>query len=120
MDFFQIVGLLRDIVIILVALIWIVAGVLMAAIAFLGWRFARSLPNRAEALIVPAREMVGQARQVVDSAGDSARTAQKTVSFISDRAVMPTIVVISAVAGVRRFIEVLFQGRERDESGEAA
>ena len=120
MDFLQIVGLLRDIVIILLGLVWLVAGVIVAIIAFLTWRFVRTLPNRAETLSTPVVELFGQAKQVVGTAGEGARTAREAAVFVSDKAVVPAIVVASAVAGVRRFFEVLVQGPVEESPEEAA
>ena len=42
------------------------------------------------------------------------------VVFVSDKAVVPAIVVASAVAGLRRFVQVLVQGPLSDESEDAA
>ena len=113
MDF---VALIRDLVIILVGLIWIVAGVLVVVIAWLAWKFMRSLPGRAEAVTTPARELVGKAREAVGTAGESARTAREAVVFVSEKAIIPTIGATSAVIGLKRFIEVLMAGvRPRDE-----
>jgi hypothetical protein len=40
--------------------------------------------------------------------------------FVSDKAVVPAIVMASAVAGVRRFVQVLFQGPLSDQSEDVA
>jgi hypothetical protein len=110
MDILPIVALLRDIVIIIVGLIWIVAGLLVAAVAWLSWRFARSVPRRAEAVTVPAHELLGQARTVVGAAGEGARTAKETIGFVSEKVVVPTISIASAAVGVRKFVETLVAG----------
>jgi hypothetical protein len=100
----------RDLVIIVVGLIWIVAGGLFVIVAWLTWKFVRSIPRRAEAVTAPAHELIDQAKGVVDTAGEGARTAKDAISFVSDKAVMPTIMFVSLAVGVRRFFETLFAG----------
>jgi hypothetical protein len=120
LDFFQFVALFRDIVIILLGLVWVVAGILVAIIAFVAWRFIRTLPTRADTVSTPVVRLFGQAREAVSTAGDGARTAREAVVFVSDKAVVPAIVMASAVAGVRRFVQVLFQGPLSDQSEDVA
>jgi len=115
----DIVALIRDLVIILVGLIWIVAGVLVVIVAWLTWKFMRSLPARAETVTTPVRELLGQAREAVGTAGESARTAREAVVFVSEKAVIPTIGVTSAVIGAKRFVEVLVAG-VRPKDGDAS
>jgi len=114
MEPFPIIALLRDIVIIIVGLIWIVAGVLVTLVGWLGWRFVRSMPRRAEAVTVPAQELLGQARTAVGTAGEGARTAKEAIGFVSEKVVVPTIGIASAAAGVRKFIETLVAGPTRN------
>jgi uncharacterized SAM-binding protein YcdF (DUF218 family) len=114
----EIVALLRDLIIIIFGIIWIVAGVLVAAVAWLAWRFAKSLPRRAEAVTVPAQELFGQAKQAVNTAGEGAHTAKEAIGFVADKAVGPVIVGASTASAVRRFFEALIsapgRGRRRD------
>ena len=111
MDFAGILAVLRDIVIILLGVVWIVAGLIVAVIAFLTFRFVRSLPDRTEGVTAQARDLLAQVRQTVGTAGEGARTATDAVGFISDRAVNPTIQLVAAVAGVRKFFEILATGK---------
>jgi hypothetical protein len=111
MGFADILGMLRDIVIILLGVVWLIAGVIVALIAWFTFKFVRSLPNRTEGVTAQARDLLGQVRQTVGTAGEGARTATDAVTFISDRAVNPTIQFVAAVAGVRRFIEILASGK---------
>jgi hypothetical protein len=107
------IAVLRDLVIIVVGLIWIVAGVLVTIAAWATWKFLKTLPRRADAVTAPAREMVDQARQAVGTAGEGARTAKEAITFVSEKAIVPTIGAVSAVVAARRFVEVLFGGADR-------
>ena len=112
----EIVALLRDLVIILAGLVWIVAGLLVGVIAWLTYKFVRSLPRRTEVVTTPANELLGQAKLAVGTAGEGARTAKEAITFVSDKAVAPTIAVASAVIGTRRFFETLVGLRDKPES----
>jgi hypothetical protein len=118
MDPLPIVALLRDIVIIIVGLIWTAAGLLVAAVAWLSWRFVRSVPRRAEAVTLPAQDLLGQARATLATAGQGARTAKETITFVGEKVVVPTISIASAAAGVRKFVETLVVGPARDGRGD--
>lgn len=111
----EFVAFLRDLVIIIVGLIWIVAGVLVSLLAWLSWKFARTLPGRADTVTAPAKEIVGQARQAVGTAGESARTVREAIVFVSEKAVIPTIGLVSAAIAARRFVSVLVAGVRGDE-----
>jgi hypothetical protein len=119
MDVVTILGAFRDLIIIIFGLVWIVAGAIVAAIAWYGYRFVRSLPARTERVIGPAQELLGQTRQAVGTAGEGARTAREAIGFVSEKAVLPTISIVSAAAGVRTFIRALITGPNRPE-GEAS
>jgi hypothetical protein len=120
LDFVQFVAFFRDIVIILFGLAWAVAGGLVAVVAFLTWRFMRTVPARADTISSPVIQLFGEAREAVGSAGDGARTAREAVVFVSEKAVVPAIVMASVVASVRRFVEVLLEGPVRDNSEDVA
>ena len=115
-----VVALVRDIVIIIVGLIWIVAGLLVAVVAWLAWRFVRSMPRRAEAVTLPAQELLGQAGTAVGTVGDGARTAREAIGFVSEKVVVPTISIASAAAGARKFVETLVAGPSRNRTEDAA
>ena len=116
----DVIAVVRDLVIIVVGLIWIVAGVLVAVVAWVTWKFLKTLPRRADSVAAPAREIVDQARQAVGTAGEGARTAKEAITFVSEKAVVPTIGVVSAVVAARRFVEVLVGGPDRHDRERSA
>jgi hypothetical protein len=109
-----VIHVLRDLVIIIFGIVWILAGVLVTILAFLAIKFVKSVPKRAEVVTTPAQQLYGQAQQVMETAGDSARTAREAVTFVSSRAVLPTITAVSAVVGVRQFLDTLVRGVRRN------
>ena len=116
MDFPTILGAFRDLIIIVFGLVWIVAGAIVAAIAWYAYRFIRSLPDRAERVITPTQELLGQTRQAVATAGEGAQTAREAIEFVSEKAVLPTITLLSALAGIRTFMRALISGPTGSES----
>src|SRR5215210_5663621 len=103
----EILAVVRDLVIIVVGLIWMAAGVVVAVAAWASWKLVKSAPHRAEVVTVPAQELLGQARETLGAATDTARTARGAVTFIAEKAVIPTIAAASTVVAVRRFVEIL-------------
>src|SRR2546423_4843325 len=108
----EVIAVIRDLVIIILGVIWIATGLIVGAIAWYSYKFVKSAPRRAEAVTTPARELLGEAKQAVGTVGEGARTAKEAITFVSEKAVLPTITVVSAVAGARRFVEALFGGVE--------
>jgi hypothetical protein len=115
----EVVALLRDLVIILFGVVWIIAGAMVAIVAWITWQFLRSVPRRAETVTSPAKELYGQAREAVGTAGESVRTAREAIVFVSEKAVLPTIAVVSAVNGIKRFVGVLLAGNRPEEERRA-
>jgi hypothetical protein len=113
----EVIAVLRDLVIILSGIIWFIAGILVVVIGWITLRFVKSLPRRTEVVTAPAQDLVGQAKQAVGAAGEGARTAREAITFVSEKAVAPTIAVASAAVGVRRFIETLVGGVNGKVSG---
>lgn len=116
----EFVALVRDLVIIVVGLIWIAAGLLVTMLAWLSWKFVRTLPGRAETVTTPVKELVGQARQAVGTAGEGARTGKEAITFVGEKAVFPTIGFVSAAVAARRFVTVLVAGARSDGQNGAA
>ena len=108
----EVVALLRDLAIILLALIWIAIGLAVGALLFLAWRAFRAARARAAALSQAATEVIGTAKTTVNEAAAGMRSVSATASFIGDRVVEPVITFSAAVAAATRFVEVLFAPRQ--------
>lgn len=89
-------AIIRDIAIILVALIDIVLLGTLAVIAIMAWRLFASVK--------------GQVPELLDTAKATATTVKGTTDFVSDRAVTPIIRVAAFLSAVSRFFAVLFGG----------
>ena len=98
-------GTIRDIAIILVAVLDIVLLALLAAIAFILWRLF--LTVRAE---VPP--LIGSVKR-------TATTVEGTADFVTTTAAMPIIRFVSLIFAMTRFVQVLFsRGTSRGGGGE--
>jgi|SRR6476659_3798206 len=105
-----IVAFLRDLVIIILGIVWIAAGAIVAVLAWMTWKVYKALPERAETVTRTAGELAGQVRQVLATSGDGARTGKEAIVFVSEKAVAPTIAAVSFAAGVRSFVKTLLEG----------
>lgn len=92
-------GVLRDISIVVLALITIVIGLLLAVLIF-----------QLQSLIVLLRNEI---KPILDSANQTARTVRGTTTFVSDAVVTPVISAASFASAVRQAIRVLAGGRRK-------
>lgn len=109
----------RDIAIIILALLQIIAVVLVIVIAYFVLRLVKLLIAKVHELSVTTRTIIDQAQDVAANAADSARTVKGSVSFVSDTVVTPVIGVAAAAAGAKSFVDALFRGtrhRDREET----
>ncbi len=86
-------AVLRDIAIIVLALVTIVVGVFLAILIF-----------QLQSLIVLLRDEI---RPILESANETANTVRGTTTFVSEAVVSPMISVASYVAAVRQTIRTL-------------
>jgi hypothetical protein len=92
-------AVLRDIAIIVLALVTAVIGVFLAILIF-----------QVQSLIALLRNEI---KPILDSANQTVSTVRGTSSFMSDTVVSPVIQVLSIVSGVRQTAKVLFRGPGR-------
>ena len=88
---------IRDVAIILIAILDIILLALLAAIAFLAWR-----------LFVQVK---GQVPELLDKGKETLVSVKGTTEFVSERAVTPVIRIAAFFAAVSRFFAVLFGGQ---------
>ena len=92
-------AVVRDIAIIVLALVTGVIGVFLAILIF-----------QVQSLIALLRNEV---KPILDSANQTVSTVRGTSTFVSDTVVSPVIQVLSFVSGVRQTAKVLFRGPGR-------
>jgi hypothetical protein len=100
-------AVVRDIAIIVLALITGVIGIFLAILIF-----------QVQALIGLLRHEI---KPILDSANQTVSTVRGTSTFVSDTVVSPVIEVLGFVSGVRRTAKVLFRGpgrRSRSRAGQ--
>jgi hypothetical protein len=94
-----ITAVVRDIAIIVLALVTGVIGVFLAVLIF-----------QVQSLIHLLRHEV---KPILDSANQTVSTVRGTSTFVSDSVVSPMIQVLSFASGVRQTAKVLFRGPDR-------
>ena len=92
-------AVLRDIAIIILALVTGLIGVFLAILIF-----------QVQSLIALLRNEV---KPILDSANQTVSTVRGTSTFVSDTVVSPMIQILSFASGVRRTAKVLFRGPGR-------
>jgi hypothetical protein len=108
----------RDVAIIILAVETIVIGILVGALVFVILKLVRMVRGHIDRLSTSAEGILTNVKETTQTAAQTARTAQSTATYVSDRTVRPLIEVYSAVAGARRFVEAFFSRNRERKSGE--
>lgn len=90
---------IRDIAIIIIAILDIVLLSLLAAIAYFAFRLFMQVKH-----YVP---------DLLETSKDTLTTVKGTTDFVTDKAVTPIIRVAAMAAAIQRFVAVLFGGERR-------
>lgn len=114
----EVVALLRDLAIIILALVWILVGLAVGALLFLFWRAFRAARARAATLGEAANELIATAKSAANEAATGVRTISATASFVGDQVVEPVITISAAVAAATRFVEALLWPRRHGASND--
>ena len=93
------IAVIRDLAIILLALLNIVLIAVLVVIAFLIYRLIRMVSR--------------EAPEFVDKAKQMTTTAQGTVDFVGSTVARPAITIAAFLAGAQRFLQVLAMGNRR-------
>lgn len=109
MDSIDVLAVLRDIAIIVLAVFQIIAAAAIIVLAFLMWRLIKLVQAKVGDLSQGSVAVLDQARDAASSAAEGARTAKGSVSFISDTVVAPVITVAAVAAGAKKFVDALFR-----------
>ena len=99
-------SVLRDISIIVLALVTLVIGLFLIILIF-----------QLQSLIVLLRDEV---KPILESANQAANTVRGTTNFMSDAVVTPMITVISSLSAIRQGTSLLFGGSSRKRQRTAA
>ena len=108
----------RDVAIIILAIETIVIGILVGALVFVILKLVRMVRTHIDRLSTSAEGILGNVKETTQTAAQTAKTAQSTATYVSDRTIRPLIEVYSAVAGARRFVEAFFSRNRDRRSGE--
>ena len=109
---------IRDVAIIILAVETIVIGILIGVLGWLVLKLIRTVRRHVDRLGTSAQDILGNVKETTKTAAETAKTAQSTAGYVSDRTVRPLIEVYSAVAGARRFVQALFSSHRNRKPGE--
>lgn len=118
MDAGAILGGLRDLAIIFLALVNAAIGLAILIILWQVLRLMRLARQRLPEVTSTASGLISQVREVADTANQTARQAKGSAEFVSDQVVYPLISLLSAVAGATRFAEALVRPPPRPAADE--
>ena len=106
MEFRELLQVVRDVALVILAIETIVLGILALVVAFFVWRLV-SLVTRS------VRRITNLASDVLTTAGDTARDIKGTTAFVNDHAARPVIEVASLATAISRFARV-FMGSDKN------
>jgi hypothetical protein len=109
---------LRDMSIVLLAFETIVIGILVGVLVVLVLRLVQLVRGYTVRYNTTAQEILGNVKDTTQTAAETAKTAQTTVTYVGDRTAKPVIELYSAVAGARRFVGALFSPNRNRRPGE--
>jgi hypothetical protein len=104
----EILSLIRDLSIILLAVETIVVGVLILVLVWNLWKLVGIVRRHMDTLVTSANGILGTVKEGADTAVDTAHEAKTTATYVGDRAVLPIIELYSAVSGASRFARAVF------------
>jgi hypothetical protein len=111
---------LRDVAIIVLAIETIGLGLGVAVVVFVTWRLVLALQVQVDRLSVIAGDILTTVKETAQTTAETAKTAQGTTTFISDRSARPLIDLYSTVAGASRFTRAFFRSRETRNEEDSA
>lgn len=109
---------IRDVAIIILAIETIVIGILVGVLVWVVLKLVRMVRGHIDRLSTSAQGILGNVKETTQTAAQTAKTAQTTATYVSDRTIRPLIEVYSAVAGARRFVEAFFSRNRDRRSGD--
>jgi hypothetical protein len=108
----------RDVAIVILAIETIIVGILIGVLVFLVLKLVGAVRRHIDRFSASAQDILGSVKETTQTAAQTAKTAQTTASYVSDRTVRPVIEIYSAIAGARRFVEAFFSPHRDRKSGD--
>jgi hypothetical protein len=109
----EVLRLIRDLSIILLAVETIVIGVLVLVLVWNLWKLVGIVRRHMDTLVTSANGILGSVKEGADTVVDTAQDAKTTVTYVGDRAVLPIVELYSAVNGASRFARAIFRPKPR-------
>ncbi len=111
------IATIRDVAIIILAVESIVLLLVFLFIAWKGYQLLGLFKSKAEEFSALGRALLDSARQTATTANETATTVKGSADFITDTVVSPVVDVVSAVAGARGFVTALFRSSNSSRDG---
>jgi hypothetical protein len=108
----------RDVAIIILAIETIAIGLGIGAVVFVTWRLIVAVQRQVERLSGISADILTNVKEIAQTTTQTAKTAQGTATFISDRTARPLIDLYSAVNGASRFARAFFRSRQPGNEGD--
>jgi hypothetical protein len=105
----EVVALLRDIAIILLAVETIVIGLMVLLLLWQLWRLVGFVRRHGETLVGSANGILGTVKDGAQTVADTTHEVKATTGYVTARTVIPVVEFYSVMNGARRFAEALFR-----------
>jgi hypothetical protein len=109
----EVVGLIRDIAIILLAVETIVIGIAVLVLVWQVWKLVGLVRRHFDTLATSANGILGTVKTGADAAADTAHQAKTTAGYVSARTVIPVIEFYSVMNGASRFAQAVFRPKPK-------
>jgi hypothetical protein len=105
----EVVALLRDIAIIVLAVETIVIGLMVLLLVWQLWRLVGFVRRHLDTLVGSANGILGTVKDGAESVADTAQDVKSTAGYVTARTVIPVVEFYSVMNGARRFAEAVFR-----------
>ncbi len=109
----EVVGLIRDLAIIVLAVETIVIGAFVLVLVWQVWRLVGIVRRHMDTLVNSANSILSTVKEGADTAVETAHEAKTTATYVGTRTVQPMIELYSAINGASRFAQALFRAKPR-------
>ena len=105
----EVVALLRDIAIILLAVETIVIGLMVLLLLWQVWRLVGFVRRHGETLVGSANGILGTVKGGAENVAEATHEVKATTGYVTARTVIPVVEFYSVMNGARKFAEAVFR-----------
>jgi hypothetical protein len=104
----EIIRLIRDVAVIILAIETIVFFAALIFLIWQGWKLVGFAKAQVGTVTTAANQVMGTVKDTAETAKDAAGDVRGTVAFVNDRTAKPVIELYAAAEGARRFAKAVF------------